>query len=361
MPAYGDGGIFRRGSVWYAWLYHRGRMIRESLHTTDEETARRRLSGLRRRRDRGTYQDPAARRVTVDELLDDLVTHLEVKGAAAVAKSRSTLKAVRAELGGTHAGELDTAMVEKAQRTWLRQKKAAATVNRRCELLRQAYRLAVRRTPPKVGVIPHIPVLTVQNARQGFLSASEIARLLAGFVDPDLRDYVEWCAWTGMRPGEVRQITWAMVDPTARTLQLDPRAAKTRRGRTLALEGPLWTILERRRKARRLGCELVFHRTSKGRPGQPVRDYRKAFALAVKAAKLPRTLLPYDLRRSAIRNMVRAGVDVSVVMKISGHRTRSTFDRYNIVNEADVRKAVEATAAWAAKTLPKTLPSGGGK
>lgn len=345
----GDGFIELRGAVYYAVLSVNGRRIRESLHTPDPEIAAKRLAAIRRKRERGTYQDPASRRVTIDELLDDLVLHLEVKGAAGHEKSKSTLKAVRREFGDLTTSELETAAVERVQRAWLRSGKKPATVNRRLELLRQAYRLAARRTPPKVVAIPHIPLLKVSNARQGFLSPAEIQRLLAAFVDDDVRDFVEWSAWTGMRPNEIRQLTWAMVDLAARTLHLDPKAAKIRKGRVLALEGPLWTVIQRRLAARRLGLDpdLVFHRASKGRVGVPVQDYRKAFAAAAKKARLRADLVPYDLRRSALRNMVRAHVDVSVVMKISGHRTRSTFDRYNIVDEEDVRDAILRTVAHA--------------
>jgi integrase len=82
------------------------------------------------------------------------------------------------------------------------------------------------------------------------------------------------------------------------------------------------------------------------RPTDP--RLRPSLAGALAAAKLAPGLRPYDLRPSAIRNLIRAGVHETVVMRISGHRTRSTFDRYNIASVEDLREAVTKVAAYVA-------------
>ena len=126
--------------------------------------------------------------------------------------------------------------------------------------------------------------------------------------------------------------------------------------------GELWEIIQRRRKARRYEGEngetvpspLVFFRQrGRGVPkaGASVIAFRKAWRAACEAAGQPDALF-HDFRRTAVRNMVRAGVDRKVAMQISGHKTESVFERYNITNDRDLEDAVRKTQEYVAR-LPR--------
>ena len=81
-------------------------------------------------------------------------------------------------------------------------------------------------------------------------------------------------------------------------------------------------------------AEFVFHKD-----GQPIGDFRKAWAAACGRAARP-GLLFHDLRRSGVRNFDRNGVSQPVGMMLSGHKTVSVYKRYRIVSENDMREAL---------------------
>jgi len=132
-------------------------------------------------------------------------------------------------------------------------------------------------------------------------------------------------------------------------IRLDPNRSKTKTSRLLPMSQPLKEVLQRRVAARRLDCLKVFHRD-----GQELVDWRKAWAAACTLAELPGKRV-HDCRRTAARNLIRSGTPERVAMQLTGHETRSVFDRYNIVSEHNLRAGVDRLAAYV-QTLPTETP-----
>jgi len=160
-----------------------------------------------------------------------------------------------------------------------------------------------------------------------------------------------------MRPGEIRSLAWAAYDREGHALRLHARDAKTGVGRVVPLAGPVAAIIERRYAVRVLSCPFISHRD-----GRQVGEFRKAWKTACKAAGVV-GMQPYDLRRTAVRNMIRAGATEQTAMAISGHQTRAMLARYNIVDERDMTTALELTGAYvqalpaAARVVPLKMLS----
>jgi integrase len=184
--------------------------------------------------------------------------------------------------------------------------------------------------------------------REGFLEPADF-ETLCRHLPADLVDLATFAYLTGWRKGEILTLEWRDVTLERRqggivggTIRLRAAHSKNKRPRVVALRGELLALIQRLAVGRRLDCPRVFHRD-----GQAIQSFRKAWATACAAAGVP-GLLFHDLRRSAVRNMVRARVPERVAMRISGHRTRSVFDRYDITSEADLEDAADQTSRYVA-------------
>jgi integrase len=184
-------------------------------------------------------------------------------------------------------------------------------------------------------MIPVFPPRLRENPpRQGFFEAAEYRAIRSHLPSP-YQDVLDFAYYSGWRRREITELTWTEIDWDGGVVRLDPRRSKTITGRVLPMTLTLRAVIERRRVQRRSDSALVFHKD-----GVTERTWKHAWAKACRAANLPGRYL-HDCRRTAARNLVRAGVPERVAMTLLGHKTRSVFDRYNIVNERELHQAGE--------------------
>ena len=172
--------------------------------------------------------------------------------------------------------------------------------------------------------MPVIRLLKEPPPRKGFVIRGQFEHLLSK-LPAQLRPLVTFLYYCGVRVGEAVQIEWSQVDLQGALIRLEREQTKTSEPRVVPLPDVLIDALKRVKKKE----GLVFDDT----------NLREEWTKAVAAAEMP-GLLVHDLRRSAIRNLIAAGVPEKVAMSISGHKTRAVFDRYHIVDATDVVNAM---------------------
>jgi integrase len=196
---------------------------------------------------------------------------------------------------------------------------------------------------------PHVPMLQERNTRVGFFEPEQLDSVLAHLPE-EIQPVIEFAKTTGWRiASEVLPLEWRQVDMTAEEVRLDAHTTKNGEGRVFPFTADLRALLKARKAERdrlkKAGhlCPYVFFReVADGRGGEKkprrIRGFTKAWQSACRSAGCPGRI-PHDLRRTAIRTLVRAGVPERVAMQLTGHKTRSVFERYNIVSDGDLRDA----------------------
>jgi integrase len=328
----GMGRIFRRGAIYWIAYYHRGKEYRESSHSESEKEARQLLKKRIGEVGTGRFTGIREERVTFEDLAKGLLIDYQVNRRRSLRSARLSISHLRRFFGIELAIDITTDRVKAYARNRQQEGAANASINRELAALKRMFSLAVQ--DGRLATMPYIPSLDEDNVRQGFIDHGAFLALRDNLPEY-LRDPISFLYLSGWRLGEMKALEWRDVDLAGKVVHLRPETSKNKDGRVLPLSGELLEIIERAYAKRRLDCPYVFHRS-----GEPIGDFRKAWSNACKASGLGRVLV-HDLRRTAVRNMVRAGIPDRVAMALSGHKTRSVFDRYNIVSEADLEQAAE--------------------
>ncbi len=341
----GQGRLFRhkKSRNWHAAFYDNGKEVRLSTGTEDRSEA---LAFLRKKLDEvhgGAFVNDG--KLTVGALLDNLEKDYKINGRNARELDYQT-RSIRKALGHVKARALNARRIKAYMNARLEKGIANATVNREIAALRRSYRLAVEEGLLASGHVPVFKQLREDNARQGFVSRDDLERICE-HLDPVITDVARLAFLCSWRKGSVLSLAWRDIefDSDGNPIGIWLRAEhnKTRRAQFLPLKGELQEIFQRRLEARKVtrpGGEYVLADRVFHRGGGEIRSFDEAWHKAREKAGLCHVLF-HDLRRSGIRELVRAGVRQEVAMAISGHRTASVFQRYNILDDRDLADAME--------------------
>ena len=353
--------------TWRSKIYVNGRPVRESTGTTDREGAE---GILRDRLTRASQGLPVVRLqdVRFDELAVDLKTHYETTGSRDPHEAEKRLKPLRRFFAGWRAAQIDGAAFNRYVAKRQVAGTANGTINRERSVLLKMLRLALEHG--KLARLPVIRGLKEALPRSGFFEADQYAAVRR-HLPADLQTACDVAYTFGWRmQSEVLALERRDVDLAGGRLSLRAGETKNDEGRevflTPQLKAALTAQLERvgtlQRQLKRV-IPYVFPHQRGRHCGKQILDFRKTWRTACLEAELEGvtgearekqrqwlkanpsagllSMLRHDLRRTAVRNLVRAGVAERVAMELTGHKTRSVFDRYDIVSEADKRAATE--------------------
>lgn len=362
---YGEGRVFLRGRIWHiAWHDGQGGEERESTHQTDELVAwqrvREKLEMVRAGRRPLSNKD-----LTIDALCRERMATFKRKKQN-LKEAAYNARVWQAAVGGSTSLYKVADLIKGLIADWQNAEEdpdgeiidepyADATINRRLAFL-QAGARELNFAP--LSTVAKDFKLHEDNVRDAYMNPVEFGRLYnaAMHAHQALADYLEWLYLTGMRRGEAALLEARWVDTYRWVLTIPGRVQKHRQPRVVPLEGSMRRLAEQRLAAASPQTPWLFHRD-----GAPFREIRHVWpALSVEAGlaewdgeaeEWVARFRPHDLRRSATTNLIKH-MSIKEAMRITGHLTISTFNRYLQTPDDQLRERLQTIPepAWSAAT-----------
>ena len=369
----GLGTVYLRGKTWWVQYFQNGHPYRESSESTKKMVANELLKKRLGELSQGKAPTTRLDKVMFKDLTEDFLYDYVIKERKSLPRAQRSVNHLLKAFGRYRANAITTPKINEYIKKRLEEGAANASVNRDLAALKRIFKIAAQQSPPKVERVPHIPMLGENNVRKGFFEHADFLALRDA-LPSYLKPFVTFAYKTGWRASEIADLTWNRVDLEAGIVRLDPGATKNDEGRTVYLDDELKELFksqwEQRKRTRRLTESVFPNSDGTGK----IKDFRYKWNEACRSVglgygyrldgkyveewqeKLPAGPILHDFRRTAVRNMVRSGVSETVAMKISGHKTRSVFDRYNIVSEEDLKLAAQRQENYlSSRTVTKTV------
>jgi integrase len=344
-------------SSYYYIIYRvNGRQIRESSKSDNKQVAQKLLERRMGEAGLGVRPEQEVKNVKYEDVRDALVAEYRNRGRHFFQKADGTeyiggLNHLDAFFKGMRVIEMSSDTLRRYIEARRQAGAADATIRRNLVLLRSMLNLARKEGKLRLADIPHFPMPTDSKPRKGFVTPEVFAQL-RNALPKHLRPLITFLYYTGCRLGAATAITWSMVSRDCTEIEIPGDITKTGDPLLLPLvgkglnevsamlqkmfrkDGPVFDATNLRKE----WCKAC-HRLGLGAYEKKQNKKRSYY--------LYEGLTIHDLRRSATRNLIRAGVDRGTAMKITGHKTEHVFERYNIVSTDDIREALVKVGQYA--------------
>ena len=334
----GTGRIYQPKGSRFLWVqfYVNGKPYRQSTGTTENRKAEKFLAQKLGEVTTQTFVAP--KRVTVAELYADMEQDYRNQKYRSLYDLQKRWELHLEPFFGTmRASDIGEGLINRYIAKRQDENAGNATINRELAVLRRCFSIAVKGKEKKIPAasVPIFPHLSEPHPRRGFLTDAQVDALCSACAGVGLwlRAMLEVGRQCGCRVGELKGMRVGQIDLDARTIRFE----KTKNGedRTVVMTTEMLTLIEQCITGK-VPTDFVFTRDD----GKEIRDFRGSWTNVCKEAGVP-GLLFHDLRRTGVRNMIRRGISQKVATLISGHKTASVFDRYNIIDHSDLEDAAK--------------------